>query len=271
MYQTGMKIDVPRKIDTSKTKITADNPTDSSHNNLVAAVKKDTAALSTPSSSYTPTDISHTAPPSVQTDTPQRVWIDKSITKIKQLLPVTLYFHNDEPECCNLRDTTALNYVTTYQSYVGLLDKYKHEFDKGLSEDEKSVADQQVFTLFTGKVEKGYHDLIQFSAQLLDILQSGQKMEITIQGYCSPLNYSEYNIQLGYRRIASLRNYFYHYRDGVLMPYIKSGKLVLKNESLGKERAAKTVSDNREDTRNSVYNPAAAIERKVEIISVEIK
>jgi hypothetical protein len=55
------------------------------------------------------------------------------------------------------------------------------------------------------------------------------------------------------------------------MPYIDSGKLVLKNESLGKERAAKNVSDNREDTRNSVYNPAAAVERKVEIISVEIK
>jgi hypothetical protein len=55
------------------------------------------------------------------------------------------------------------------------------------------------------------------------------------------------------------------------MPYITDGRLILKNESLGKERAAKDVSDNREDVRNSVYNPAAAVERKVEIISVEIK
>jgi outer membrane protein OmpA-like peptidoglycan-associated protein len=151
------------------------------------------------------------------------------------------------------------------------LDRYKHEFDKGLAEDEKSIADQEVFNLFTNKVEKGYYNLIQFSAQLLDILQSGQKMEITIQGYCSPLNYSEYNIKLGYRRIASLRNYFYHYRDGILKQYIDNGKLILKNESLGKERAAKNVSDSHEDIRNSVYNPAAALERKVEIISVEIK
>jgi outer membrane protein OmpA-like peptidoglycan-associated protein len=270
MYETGMKIEVPKQIDTPESKITAEVKvdslsSDSSNKNITAEMQIDTAGP--PLKGTLPPSSIHT----LQLDTPQRVWIDKSITKIKQLLPVTLYFHNDEPECCNLRDTTGLNYVSTYQAYIGLLDKYKHEFDKGLAEDEKSIADQEVFDLFTSKVEKGYYNLIRFSAQLLDILQSGQKMEITIQGYCSPLNYSEYNIKLGYRRIASLRNYFYHYRGGILMPFIDSGKLVLKNESLGKERAAKNVSDSHEDLRNSVYNPAAAQERKVEIISVEIK
>ena len=206
-------------------------------------------------------------------DTPQRerVYIDRTIKKMKQLLPVTLYFHNDEPECCNLRDTTPLNYVATYQAYWQLLTKYKSEYGHGLSASQKTAAEQEVFMLFTDKVERGYHDLIQFSGQLLDILQSGQKIEITIQGYCSPLNYNAYNIQLGYRRIASLRNYFYHYRGGILAPYIQVGKLVLKNESMGEEKANKAVSDKLEDTRNSVYNPNAAIERKVEIISVELK
>ena len=270
MYETGMKIEVPKSVDTPEAKITAEIKIDTpdrktmvvaktdTPTNAIAEVKKDSAFI----------------PPSTalltHADTPRKL-IDKTITKIKQLLPVTLYFHNDEPECCNLRDTTTLNYIYTYQQYWNLLDKYKKEFDKGLAADQKTEADKAVFSLFTDKVEKGFRDLIQFSAQLVDLLQSGQKIEITIQGYCSPLNYSQYNIQLGYRRIASLRNYFYHYRSGILMPYIDSGKLVLKNESLGKERAAKNVSDNREDTRNSVYNPAAAVERKVEIISVEIK
>jgi len=258
MYETGMKIAVPKRIDTPETKI-------------VAEVKKDTAAtpvVTTIAKADTPTIAAIISHPDTA---PQRVWIDKTVTKIKQLLPVTLYFHNDEPECCNLRDTTSLNYVETYVGYWKLLDKYKREFDKGLTADKKTAADQEVFNLFTDKVEKGYYNLIQFSAQLLDLLQSGQKIEITIQGYCSPLNYSEYNMKLGYRRVASLRNYFYHYREGVLMQYINSGKLVLKDESFGKERAAKNVSDKLEDTRNSVYNPLAAIERKVEIISVEIK
>ncbi len=258
MYETGMKIEVPKRIDTPEHQITAEVKIDTPDKKtvVVQVVQRDTVT-----------------PPLVtaKTDTPTKVWIDKNITKIKQQLPVTLYFHNDEPECCNLRDTTTLNYIYTYQQYWRLLDKYKKEFDKGLAPDQKTVADQEVFNLFSDKVEKGYYNLIQFSAQLLDILQSGRKIEITIQGYCSPLNYSEYNIQLGYRRIASLRNYFYHYRTGILMQYIDSGKLVLKNESLGKERAAKNVSDSHEDTRNSVYNPAAAVERKVEIISVEIQ
>jgi hypothetical protein len=258
MYETGMKIDVPKRIDTPEAPITALVKIDTPEIKTVTEIKKDTPVLTT-------------AVVTTPVDTPQKVWIDKTVTKIKQLLPVTLYFHNDEPECCNLRDTTALNYVTTYQLYWGLLDEYKHKFDKGLAADKKAAADKEVFSLFTDKVEKGYYDLIQFSAQLLDILQSGQKMEITIQGYCSPLNYNDYNIKLGYRRIASLRNYFYHYRNGALQSYIESGKLILKNESIGEEKAAKNVSDNREDTRNSVYSPAAAIERKVEIISVEIK
>src|SRR5690606_39251150 len=50
-------------------------------------------------------------------------------------LPITLYFHNDEPECCNLRDSTALNYVATYQEYRKLLLDYKLHFAQGDSSE----------------------------------------------------------------------------------------------------------------------------------------
>jgi hypothetical protein len=248
MYETGKKI-VREKIDTISS-ITAEQRVDTATKKIVTEVKRDTL---------------------FKVDTTHRVWIDKTMTKIRQLLPVTLYFHNDEPECCNLRDTTSLSYVETFDAYWKLLSEYKYEYAKPLKASEKEKAELEVTDLFTNKVEKGYRNLIQFSAQMLDVLAAGQKIEVTIQGYCSPLNYDQYNIQLGYRRIASLRNYFYHYRDGILMPYIESGKLLLKNESLGEERANKSVSDKLEDTRNSVYNPAAALERKIEIISVELK
>jgi hypothetical protein len=200
-----------------------------------------------------------------------RKFVDEKIKKVKQLLPVTLYFHNDEPDCCNLRDTTKLDYKQTYEAYSAKLTEYKKVFSSGLQADAKTKAEQEVFNLFADKVDKGFYELVAFSSQLLDLLQSGNKIEITIKGYCSPLNYNQYNIKLGYRRIASLRNYFYHYRDGILLPYLNQGNLVLKNESMGEETAPKTVSDKLEDTRNSVYNPAAAVERRVEIVSVEIK
>lgn len=262
MYATGMKVKVPKRIDTTETKITSevkkDTATIPAKTKITSEVKKDTATI--PGAGIT----SHA-------DTLQTPLIDESIINVKQRLSVTLYFHNDEPECCILRDTTSLEYVETYKLYLRFRDKYMSEYDRDLPEDQKKEADKEVSSLFTDKVEKGYNNLIRFTAQLQNILQSGKKIEITIQGYCSPLNYSQYNIKLGYRRIVSLRNYFYHYRDGILMPYIQRGDLVLRNESLGKEKAAKSVSDKSEDIRNSVYSPAAALERKVEIIFVEIK
>ena len=198
-------------------------------------------------------------------------FIDEKLKKVKQLLPVQLYFHNDEPDAKTLSDTTKLDYKQTYEGYSALRNEYVREYPKTLKSDEKQTGQKEIANLFDEKVDKGYYNLVAFSSQLLQLLQEGNKLDITIKGYCSPLNYNDYNIKLGYRRVASLRNYFFHYRDGIFMPYIANGNLNLKTESLGEETAAKNISDNREDKPNSVYNPAAAIERRVEIISVELK
>ena len=202
---------------------------------------------------------------------PPRQFIDVSIKKMKQMLPVELYFHNDEPDCCNLHDTTTIDYKASYEAYSARRYEYLKEFSKGLKGAEKAAAEKEINDLFSKNVDKGFYDLVAFSAQLLDIVKAGNKIEITIKGYCSPLHLNDYNMKLGFRRVASLRNYFFHYRDGALLPYIGNGTLVLKSESLGKETAPKTVSDKLTDTRNSVYNPAAALERRVEIVSVELK
>lgn len=237
-------------------------------------------------SNVTPLDTPHSTPPVVIIDTPittapvvttitppvePRKFIDESTRKIKQLLPVTLYFHNDEPDAKTLSDTTKLDYRQTYEAYSLLRNEYAREYPKSLKKEERAEGDKQITELFTNKVDKGYYDLVAFTSQLLGLLESGNKLEVTIKGYCSPLNFNEYNVKLGYRRVASLRNYFFHYREGILLPYIASGALTLKNESMGEETAAKTISDNREDKPNSVYNPTAAVERRVEIVSVELK
>lgn len=198
-------------------------------------------------------------------------FIDETVKKIKQLLPVQLYFHNDEPDAKTLNDTTKLNYKETYEAYSALRNEYSREYPKSLKGGEKKDGEKEIAALFNEKVDKGYYNLVAFSSQMLQLLQEGNKLEVTIKGYCSPLNFNEYNIKLGYRRVASLRNYFFHYRDGIFLPFISNGSLNLKTESLGEETANKTISDNREDKPNSVYNPSAAVERRVEIISVELK
>lgn len=186
--------------------------------------------------------------------------IQTTFLNIKQLLPVTLYFHNDEPECCNMRDTTSLNYAKTYEAYWRLKPEYEKNYEKNA-----------VVNFFNNKVDDGYIKLIMFSAQLLDLLEAGKNVEIELQGYCSPLNFNEYNIHLGNRRVASLKNYFYQYRNGFFLNYIKENKLHIIEKSFGEETADKTISDSREDKTNAVYNPIAASERRVAIIAVTLK
>lgn len=198
-------------------------------------------------------------------------FIDDKLKKAKQMLPVQLYFHNDEPNAKTMSDTTSLDYKETYESYSALRYEYEKEYAESVKKDERQSARKEILNLFEQKVDAGYYNLIAFSSQLLQLLQEGNKVEVTIKGFCSPLNFNEYNIKLGYRRVASLRNYFFHYRDSIFHSYIAKGNLLLKTESLGEETAAKNISDNREDKPNSVYNPSAALERRVEIISVELK
>ena len=68
----------------------------------------------------------------------------------------------------------------------------------------------------------------------------------------------------------SLKNYFEIYSNGALRKYItpKDGKkpqLIFMETFHGESKAPPSVSDKIQDTRNSIYNPAAAAERKVEI------
>lgn len=197
--------------------------------------------------------------------------IDETKKGVKQRVEVALYFHNDEPNARSVSDTTNLNYQTCYDTYSAMLNEYRTEFGKGLPDSAKAVAEKEVVDFFRKKVEGGYKNLQAFSEQLVRLLEEGNTVTITIKGYCSPLNYNAYNIHLGNRRVASLRNFFFNYKVGLLLDYVADKKLTLKNESFGEETASTTISDKREDTRNSVYSPAAALERRVEIISVEVK
>ena len=94
-------------------------------------------------------------------------------------------------------------------------------------------------------------------------------VEITIKGFASPLNDSFYNDNLSKRRIMSLDNYLKQYDNGNLNKYIKNGQLIIKHEAYGESEASTNISDNLNDLRNSVYSPAAALERKIKIIAVK--
>ncbi|MES2681702.1 MAG: hypothetical protein V4635_17535 [Bacteroidota bacterium] len=192
--------------------------------------------------------------------------------QMKLLVPLTLYFHNDEPDPKTKNTSTTKNYETTFNEYKILLPEYTREYTAGLAGDEKESAGYKIENFFTDSVDAGIDDLRKFSDLLENVLLKGDTVKITMKGYCSPLASTDYNINLAKRRISSLRNYFGETKNGLFLKYINNesaleGKIIFEDVDIG-ELPASRVSDDFKDKRNSVYSPYAASERKIQIIAV---
>ncbi|MES2761023.1 MAG: hypothetical protein V4677_02410 [Bacteroidota bacterium] len=194
------------------------------------------------------------------------------INQMKVLVPLTLYFHNDEPEPKTKVIVTKKNYKKTYEDYTVLKAKYLVEYPKGLEGEQKDYALNRVENFFEDSVDAGMQDLDKFALLLDQVLQRGEKVKITMKGYCSPLASTDYNVNLAKRRISSLRNYFMEYENGKFVKYVDNpneneGRIEFFNEDIGELPVSK-VSDDVKDVRNSVYSPYAACERKIQIIAI---
>jgi hypothetical protein len=195
------------------------------------------------------------------------------VTQMKLLVPLTLYFHNDEPDKKTLATTTTKNYRKTYEEYAALRTIYKNEYSKGAKSMDVERAYNDIHALFEDSVDAGMQDLEKFAQLLLKVLKDKEKVVITIKGFCSPLASTDYNINLAKRRISSLRNYFSDYQNGIFLKYIDSrnadeGSISFVEQEVGELKARASVSDDYYDTKNSIYSPAAALERKIQIIAI---
>lgn len=199
----------------------------------------------------------------------------ESLEDLNKKLPVVLYFHNDEPNP-RVRDTTTnLNYMTTYREYVKLKPTYHKEYAAGLTGDAAEEAKEDIDDFFTQYVEQGVLDLQEFTRLLILELDKGYDIEVTVKGFASPLAKTDYNVSLTKRRISSLINYLREYNGGVFVPYLNGtasngGSLTFVQIPFGEYTADILISDNVNDTKNSVYSRKAALERKIEIQSVSL-
>lgn len=195
------------------------------------------------------------------------------ITQMKVLVPLTLYFHNDEPDKKTLATSTKKNYKKTYEDYSVMREQYKKEYSKGAKEKDYERAINDIDALFDDSVDAGMQDLERFAQLLVKVLKNNEKVTITMKGYCSPLASTDYNVNLAKRRISSLKNYFMEYENGILVKYVNNpnaeeGSITFFEEEIGELKARPNVSDDYYDTKNSVYSPAAALERKIQIIAI---
>lgn len=75
-------------------------------------------------------------------------------------------------------------------------------------------------------------------------------------------------MNLGQRRIQSIKNEFATCRGGSLSQYIKSGMLEIREKSYGEEEAPKGIPFDPRDP-SSIYRVDASSERRVEIIEIQ--
>lgn len=193
--------------------------------------------------------------------------------KVEVLLPITLYFHNDEPDPRTTATTTSRNYRETLADYLALKETYKAEYSKGLKGESALQARQRIEHFFADSVENGFRKLQEFTDLLISDLQAGNNVTITVCGFASPLHKADYNLALSSRRIASFINYLKEYQAGVFLPYLSGNaknRLVIVQEPEGSSMAQKEVSDNINDKRNSVYSIAASKERRIQITRYEV-
>ncbi|MBQ7550055.1 MAG: PD40 domain-containing protein [Bacteroidales bacterium] len=188
-----------------------------------------------------------------------------TMEKIEVLLPITLYFHNDEPDPRTTQTTTQQNYQATLANYLALKETYRTEYAKGLKGESYIQAQNDIEQFFADSVEQGFRKLEEFSSLLIYHLTEGYTVTIDVCGFASPLHKSDYNLYLSSRRIDSFVNYLKEYKNGLFLPYLEKGKIIIQRIPEGSSLAHKGVSNNLNDKRNSVYSIAASRERKIQV------
>lgn len=93
---------------------------------------------------------------------------------------------------------------------------------------------------------------------------------MTVKGTASPLAESRYNLILSERRINSLKNYWMKWKEGAIFEMIQMGRLMIEFRPAGESGSGNNISDDLRDQRRSVYSLDASLERRIEIVDIEV-
>ncbi len=187
---------------------------------------------------------------------------------LESYLVLPLFFDNDFPNPRTWSVTTDKNYRETFPPYYSRKSTFTELFSEDLMGEAKETAEADVENFFDNEVLAGKQDLDRFLEQLEEEMSKGENITLVVSGYASPKYLKNYNLNLSKRRINSLQQEIEKYKDGLLTQYISNGKLNIEGRAYGDENAPSTVSGDAEDVRNSVYNPAASRERRIEIVDI---
>ncbi|WMX13429.1 MULTISPECIES: PD40 domain-containing protein [unclassified Aureispira] len=239
-------------------------------------VKVDTPKVDTPDVVIVPPPVDTPDVVTVPVDTPDIVEVPVEVPPVSEptpdvvqelddLLPLSLYFHNDEPDSNVTVKFTNTPYEESYAYYTSLIEEYKREYSQQFGPERAAAEQGVVQQFFDDKVRGEYNRTQEFFDRLLEVLEKGAKLKLYIRGYTSPKAEKKYNIALANRRVSSLRNFMMGYKNGAFKKYVNQKDLIIKEAMLGESLVPKGVSDDHKDPANSIYSVAASQERKAEI------
>ena len=206
--------------------------------------------------------------------TPPTPVVEIAAKKPADLLPISLYFHNDEPDAHTLDTTTRLDYTTTWLRYTQLIDEYKGAQPNPADWHKRDSVQKAVDYFFKYDLQKGHNQMLELLEFLQADLTAGHKVVLTIDGFASPLFEDLYNINISKRRIDCFHNTLMRWNNQALLPYLNNGNLRLETVAHG---AADTntvaPTDPRRDPKSvrSVYSLEAARDRRIDIVGYSIQ
>ena len=190
------------------------------------------------------------------------------LTASQFLFPLFLYFHNDEPDPRSTEATTMLSYTDCQRHYSSLRDEYMSR--------QNSAEDSATMQLFFDTCVEGNYRLVEALFDYIEKqLDQGATIELTVAGYASPLHSSEYNQTLSERRIASFINMIRAWRSGLLANAMDDDRLTIIQYPRGIDQPTSsqhhTTSSQSTANTDPIYGLSAAMSRRIEIISCEVK
>jgi len=185
--------------------------------------------------------------------------INKKISS-SEFTPLQIYFDNNSPNArlFDVMKDTVPSYKKFYIDYFKNRESY-------YTDNNDSILD----FFFDSSLKDGYTGLISILENALLDLSKGLFVELTIQGYASPLASDNYNKKLSFLRIKSIINFINEYSDLALAQYILDSSLIINELPLGESESFLNVSDDPEDVKKSILSMDAILSRKVTILKVE--
>lgn len=191
----------------------------------------------------------------------------------RELLPVTLYFHNDEPDPRSQSVTTNKTYSDAYTNYITLKTEYKNSHSGIKNSARKDSVLHALDLFFDSTLPHSYRDLDSLMRIIRRDLSESRHIRLLVKGYASPLATEKYNFVLSKRRISSFLNELLAYDNGIIYKYMqnssKGGSLQIEELALGSSKAGKHVSSDARNQSKSVYSPEALAERRIEIVDYQ--